>query len=195
MRQRDGEVGPDNGWVGGGGACLHAEVGVVAGVGGARGVGRVGIGQGEGLVEVAALGAELGEGLLHDPRGLLLLRLEGDARVRQQGELLDQRLTERFGNHPNIGDIRGRGLFRGLELVADRTTKQPFDPALKLHARVKQAAFDRGLGCYPSGGTVDGVRGDHILLAPPYIVSDDEIDMIVTRLGAAIDDALTGMTA
>ena len=117
------------------------------------------------------------------------------ARVRQQGELLDQRLTERFGNHPNIGDIRGRGLFRGLELVADRTTKQPFDPALKLHARVKQAAFDRGLGCYPSGGTVDGVRGDHILLAPPYIVSDDEIDMIVTRLGAAIDDALTGMTA
>jgi adenosylmethionine-8-amino-7-oxononanoate aminotransferase len=117
------------------------------------------------------------------------------ARVRQQGDLLDQRLTERFGNHPHIGDIRGRGLFRGMELVADRTTKQPFDPALKLHARVKQAAFDRGLGCYPSGGTVDGVRGDHILLAPPYIVSDDEIDMIVTRLGAAIDDALTGITA
>ena len=116
------------------------------------------------------------------------------ARVRQQGDLLDQRLTERFGNHPHIGDIRGRGLFRGIELVADRATKQPFDPALKLHARVKQAAFDRGLGCYPSGGTVDGVRGDHVLLAPPYIVSDDEIDMIVTRLGAAIDDALTGIT-
>ncbi len=117
------------------------------------------------------------------------------ARVRQQGDLLDQRLTERFGNHPHIGDIRGRGLFRGMELVADRASKQPFDPALKLHARVKQAAFDRGLGCYPSGGTIDGVRGDHILLAPPYIVSDDEIDIIVTRLGAAIDDALTGITA
>ena len=117
------------------------------------------------------------------------------ARVRQQGDQLDQRLTDRFGNHPHIGDIRGRGLFRGIELVADRATKQPFNPALKLHARVKQAAFDRGLGCYPSGGTVDGVRGDHVLLAPPYIVSDDEIDMIVTRLGAAIDDALTGMTA
>jgi len=117
------------------------------------------------------------------------------ARVRQQGDLLDQRLTECFGNHPHIGDIRGRGLFRGIELVADRASKQPFDPALKLHARVKQAAFDRGLGCYPSGGTIDGVRGDHILLAPPYIVSDDEIDMIVTRLGAAIDDALTGITA
>ena len=116
------------------------------------------------------------------------------AQVRQQGDLLGQRLTERFGNHPHIGDIRGRGLFRGIELVADRATKQPFDPALKLHARVKQAAFDRGLGCYPSGGTIDGVRGDHVLLAPPYIVSDDEIDMIVTRLGAAIDDALTGIT-
>jgi adenosylmethionine-8-amino-7-oxononanoate aminotransferase len=115
------------------------------------------------------------------------------ARVVEQGDLLDQRLTDRFGNHPHIGDIRGRGLFRGLELVADRTSKQPFDPAFKLHARVKQAAFDRGLACYPSGGTVDGVRGDHVLLAPPYIVSSDEIDMIVDRLGAAIDDALSSI--
>jgi adenosylmethionine-8-amino-7-oxononanoate aminotransferase len=111
-------------------------------------------------------------------------------RVRVQGNLLDQGLTERFGNHPHIGDIRGRGLFRGLELVADRASRRPFDPALKLHARVKQAAFDRGLACYPSGGTVDGVRGDHVLLAPPYIVSDDEIAMIVDRLGGAIDAAL-----
>jgi len=107
--------------------------------------------------------------------------------------LLDQRLTERFGNHPNIGDIRGRGLFRGIELVAGRGSKQPFDPALKLHARVKQAAFDLGLACYPSGGTIDGVRGDHVLLAPPYIVSPDEIELIVDRLGAAIDQALSGI--
>lgn len=115
------------------------------------------------------------------------------ARVREQGDLLDQRLTERFGNHPHVGDIRGRGLFRGLELVLDRTTKRPFDSSLKLHARIKQAAFDIGLGCYPSGGTVDGVQGDHVLLAPPYIVSSTEIDMIVDRLGAAIDSALAGI--
>ena len=86
------------------------------------------------------------------------------------GALLEQRLIERFGNHRHVGDIRGRGLFRGIELVADRATKAPFDPALKLHARVKAAALERGLACYPAGGTVDGVRGDHVLLAPPYIV-------------------------
>jgi adenosylmethionine-8-amino-7-oxononanoate aminotransferase len=79
-----------------------------------------------------------------------------------------------------------------VELVADRATRTPFDPALKLHARVKAAAFARGLGCYPSGGTVDGVRGDHVLLAPPYITTPGEIDMIVDRLGAAIDDAIHG---
>ena len=115
------------------------------------------------------------------------------AQVRERGALLEQRLTERLGNHRHVGDIRGRGLFRGIELVADRATKAPFDPALKLHARVKAAAFARGLGCYPSGGTMDGVRGDHILLAPPYIVSADEIDMIADRLGAAIDDAVAGL--
>ncbi len=113
--------------------------------------------------------------------------------VRQRGALLEQRLVERFGNHRHVGDIRGRGLFQAIELVADRATKTPFDPALRLHARVKAAAFARGLGCYPTGGTVDGVSGDHVLLAPPYISSEAEIDMIVDRLGAALDDALTGI--
>jgi adenosylmethionine-8-amino-7-oxononanoate aminotransferase len=108
-------------------------------------------------------------------------------RVRTMGELLEQRLTERFGNHHHIGDIRGRGLFRAIEIVADRASKAPFDPALKLHARIKRAALARGLACYPSGGTVDGVRGDHVLLAPPYIANAQEIDMIVDRLGAAVD--------
>jgi adenosylmethionine-8-amino-7-oxononanoate aminotransferase len=93
-----------------------------------------------------------------------------------------------------VGEIRGRGLFRGIELVADRTTKATFDPALKLHARVKAAALARGLGCYPAGGTVDGVRGDHILLAPPYIITPDEIALAVDRLGDAIDDALSGIS-
>ena len=115
------------------------------------------------------------------------------ARVRTQGALLEAALTERFGNHPHIGDIRGRGLFRAVELVADRGTKRPFDAGLKLHARVKQAALDRGLACYPSGGTADGVNGDHVLLAPPYVVSDGEISAIVDRLGAAIDVVLAGM--
>ena len=113
--------------------------------------------------------------------------------VQERGTQLEQRLTERLGNHRHVGDLRGRGLFRGIELVADRSSKAPFDPALKLHARVKAAAFARGLACYPSGGTIDGVRGDHILLAPPYIVTAAEIDTIVDRLGDAIDDALTGV--
>lgn len=112
------------------------------------------------------------------------------ARVRERGALLDRLLTERLGNHRHVGDIRGRGLFRGVELVADRSTKAPFDPALKLHARIKAAAFARGLGCYPAGGTVDGVRGDHVVLAPPYIITCDEVGAVVDRLGAAIDDAL-----
>jgi len=117
------------------------------------------------------------------------------AQVQARGALLDQRLTERLGNHRHVGDIRGRGLFRGIELVADRATKAPFDPALKLHARVKAAAFARGLGCYPAGGTVDGVQGDHILLAPPYIIAPDEIDIAVDRLGGAIDDAIASLAA
>jgi adenosylmethionine-8-amino-7-oxononanoate aminotransferase len=117
------------------------------------------------------------------------------AQVRDRGALLEQRLTERFGNHPFVGDIRGRGLFFALELVADRGSKHPFDPAVRLHARIKQAALDRDLACYPMGGTVDGVQGDHVVLAPPYIVSLAEIDMIVERLGAAIDEVVTGVGA
>jgi adenosylmethionine-8-amino-7-oxononanoate aminotransferase len=110
------------------------------------------------------------------------------------GDLLEQRLTERFGNHRHVGDIRGRGLFRAIEIVADRTTKAPFDPALKAHARIKTAALARGLACYPSGGTVDGKSGDHVLLAPPYIASAQDIDMIVDRLGAAVDAVVTDMS-
>src|SRR5260221_11023068 len=111
-------------------------------------------------------------------------------RVKDLGGHLERRLTERFGNHRHVGDIRGRGLFQAIELVADRATRAPFDPALKLNARVKAMAFERGLGCYPGGGTVDGRRGDHVLLAPPYISTSDDIDMIVDRLGQAVDAAL-----
>ncbi len=125
-------------------------------------------------------------------RAVLAAILERDllARVRRQGETLAAALGARFGQHAHVGDIRGRGLFRGLELVADRDGKTPFDPDLKLHARVKAAALEEGLICYPAGGTVDGARGDHVLLAPPYIVTEAEIGEIVDRLGRAIDRAI-----
>jgi adenosylmethionine-8-amino-7-oxononanoate aminotransferase len=114
-------------------------------------------------------------------------------RVRSLGSLLEQRLLDRFGNHRHVGDIRGRGLFRAIELVADRATKRPFDPSVKLHARVKQVALAHGLACYPSGGTIDGRSGDHVLLAPPYITSAEELETMVERLGAALDEAVASV--
>ena len=111
-------------------------------------------------------------------------------RVKELGAHLEHRLTERFGNHRHTGDIRGRGLFWAIELVADRATRKPFDAGLKLNTRIKAAAFEKGLACYPAGGTVDGRSGDHVLLAPPYIATAGDIDMIVDRLGHAVDEAL-----
>ncbi|PZR96937.1 MAG: aspartate aminotransferase family protein [Stutzerimonas stutzeri] len=112
------------------------------------------------------------------------------ANVRRQGARLEQRLRERFGNHHHVGDIRGRGHFWGVEIVADRSTKAPFDPALKLNARIKQAAQERGLLIYPMGGTADGTAGDHVLLAPPFIIDAAAVDTIVERLGDALDASL-----
>jgi adenosylmethionine-8-amino-7-oxononanoate aminotransferase len=111
------------------------------------------------------------------------------ANVRAQGGQLARRLKERFGNHPFVGDVRGRGLFQAVELVADRDSKASFEPEHKLHARVKAEAMARGLMVYPMGGTVDGVRGDHVLLAPPFIIDAPIVDTIVERLGDAIDAA------
>jgi hypothetical protein len=111
-------------------------------------------------------------------------------RVRQQGARLHELLLERFGGHEHVGDVRGRGLFLGLELVADRASKRPFAPARRLHARIKSEALARGLMVYAMGGTIDGQRGDHILLAPPFIVTDAALETIVERLAAAIDAAL-----
>ena len=111
------------------------------------------------------------------------------ANVRAQGAFLQRRLKERFGNHLFVGDVRGRGLFCGVELVADRASKEPFDPKLNMNARVKREALARGLMVYPMGGTADGKRGDHILLAPPFIVDAAAADTIVDRLGEAVDRA------
>jgi adenosylmethionine-8-amino-7-oxononanoate aminotransferase len=115
--------------------------------------------------------------------------------VQAQGALLEQRLVERFGNHRNIGDIRGRGLFWAVEFVTDRASKAVFDPALKLNERVKAEAFSRGLACYPMGGTIDGRQGDHAILAPPYIATAAQIETIVERFGAAVDAALASVNA
>jgi adenosylmethionine-8-amino-7-oxononanoate aminotransferase len=115
------------------------------------------------------------------------------ANVNKQGETLMRRLGDRFGNHHHVGDVRGRGLFHAIELVQDRATKEPFDPRHKLHARIKQQAMQRGLMVYPMGGTLDGVRGDHVLLAPPFIVKAQDIDTIVERLGDAVDAAIASV--
>jgi adenosylmethionine-8-amino-7-oxononanoate aminotransferase len=113
--------------------------------------------------------------------------------VVAMGDHLQRRLEERFANHHHVGDIRGRGLFRGVELVADRGSKQPFASELKLNAAVKREAMARGLMVYPMGGTIDGISGDHVLLAPPFIVTREQVDAIVERLGDAVDAAVDKM--
>ncbi len=113
--------------------------------------------------------------------------------VRAQGAALLTQLRARFGAHSHVGDVRGRGLFLGVELVADRATQSPFDPALKVHQRIKREAFARGLICYPMGGTVDGKHGDHILLAPPYIIDGTHCAEITEKLAQAVEAALVGV--
>ena len=115
------------------------------------------------------------------------------ARCQRMGEMLQAALQDRFGQHAYIGDIRGRGLFRGLELVADRDSKVPFDPALGLAGKIKKAAFEAGLICYPMSGTRDGRLGDHVLLAPPFIISEDQIGEVVDKLDQAIAFALSNV--
>ena len=109
-------------------------------------------------------------------------------RVNELGAKLEAGLQKAFGQHPHVGDIRGKGLFWGLELVADRQSKAAFDPRLGIAGRAKKAAFARGLMIYPMGGTIDGQSGDHILLAPPFIYEDEQIDILIERLSLALDD-------
>lgn len=106
------------------------------------------------------------------------------------GDKLQAALHSEFGQHPHIGDIRGRGLFLGLEVVEDRGSKKPFDPAKAVNKKLKQTAFSNGLLCYPMGGTVDGQNGDHVLLAPPFIMEDEHVDEIVGKLKKTFDAVL-----
>ncbi len=115
--------------------------------------------------------------------------------VRARGTQLGEMLRERFGTHEHVGDIRGRGLFQGIELVADRDTKAPFMAQQRVHARIKFEALARGLMVYPMGGTIDGRSGDHVLIAPPFIATADDIDTIVERLGEAVDAAVANTGA
>jgi adenosylmethionine-8-amino-7-oxononanoate aminotransferase len=103
-------------------------------------------------------------------------------RVASMGEKLLEVLRESLGDHPNVGDIRGRGLFTGIEIVADKGTKEPFPTKAKLASKIKAAAMDAGLICYPGGGSVDGKRGAHILLAPPFIVESNHLDEAASKL-------------
>ncbi len=111
-------------------------------------------------------------------------------RSATMGERLQTALEEAFGQHPHVGDIRGRGLFRGIELVEDRETKKPFDPSRAVNKALKKKCFEAGLICYPMGGTIDGKEGDHILLAPPFILTDDHVGEIVDKLSVAFDAVL-----
>ena len=111
-------------------------------------------------------------------------------RSAQMGRALEQALVTAFGQHPHIGDIRGRGMFRGLEIVTDRETKTPFSSSEKIAAKIKKSAMENGLICYPMSGTIDGQNGDHILLAPPFIITDSQIDELIDKLSKSLDAVL-----
>ena len=124
----------------------------------------------------------------------VLKKLDSENLVKRAGTMgakLHAALIDRFGQHPNVGDIRGRGLFQGIEIVADRETKSPYAPERRVAARIKSAAFDSGLICYPMAGTRDGKHGDHILLAPPFILGDEQVSEMTDKLSGALVKATT----
>jgi adenosylmethionine-8-amino-7-oxononanoate aminotransferase len=111
-------------------------------------------------------------------------------RVAKDGVYLRERLEAALGQHPHVGDIRGRGFFQGIELVEDRETKEPFSPDLKMFFRVSKEALAGGLICYPTGGNIDGIKGDQIIIAPAYNATREELDEIVDLLAPAVDRAI-----
>ena len=106
------------------------------------------------------------------------------------GGVLRSALSEQFGNHPHVGDIRGRGLFLALELVRDRGTKEPFPAELKLNERIRVRAMENGLICYPMGGLVDGKRGDNVMIAPPFIIEERHVFELVDKLNTTLEQTL-----
>ena len=115
------------------------------------------------------------------------------ANVRSVGRYLAERLDDRFGQHTNVADVRGRGLFQALEFVQNRDTGEPYDPSARFSEVLKRKALDVGLAIYPNGGTIDGRNGDHVIIAPPYNATHADIDAIVARLEQAIALAVAGV--
>jgi hypothetical protein len=111
-------------------------------------------------------------------------------KVARDGVYLMDRLHATLGQRDYVGDLRGRGFFIGIELVANRDSKAPFDPALQLFAKVRERSFANGLICYPTGGNIDGVRGDQIILAPPYNATRAELDEIVEKLALSLAEVM-----
>jgi adenosylmethionine-8-amino-7-oxononanoate aminotransferase len=109
------------------------------------------------------------------------------AQVRERGTYFSAQLRQRFGQHAHVGDIRGRGLFWAIEFVEDRASKTSFDPSHGLAGKIKKAAFNEGLICYPMPGTRNGAVGDHVLFAPPYIATEAELDGALDRFARALD--------
>ena len=112
------------------------------------------------------------------------------ANVRKMGGMLKSALSEQFGTHRYVGDIRGRGLFLALELVRDRRTKEPFDAELKLAERIRVRAMENGLICYPMGGVVDGKRGENVMIAPPFVIEERHVFELVDKLNRTFEDVL-----
>jgi adenosylmethionine-8-amino-7-oxononanoate aminotransferase len=108
--------------------------------------------------------------------------------VSEKGKTLQKKLETMIGQHEFVGDIRGRGLFRGIEIVKDRDTKDPFEKNLNIAGKIKKEALDMGLICYPMQGTVNGILGDHILIAPPFIINENEMDELCEKLKKTIDN-------
>jgi adenosylmethionine-8-amino-7-oxononanoate aminotransferase len=111
------------------------------------------------------------------------------------GQYFKERLRDLAQRHEMIGDVRGLGLLLGVELVRDRVTKEPFPPAWRVSARVGSATLARGLVSYPGAGTADGVAGDHLLYAPPLIVTRDQVDEIVRILDTSLTAVAADLTA
>lgn len=112
------------------------------------------------------------------------------ANVKKQGAALEKALKENFSSHPNVGDIRGRGLFWGVEFVKNKATKETFDPAEKVNVKIKSAAMEAGLMCYPMGGTIDGQSGDHAMFSPPFIITSSQLEEITEKFGKAVRKVL-----
>jgi adenosylmethionine-8-amino-7-oxononanoate aminotransferase len=112
-------------------------------------------------------------------------------RVACEGAKLKQALQDRLGARNYVGNIRGRGFFLGIELVADKATKEPSDPALQLSVKVRDQTFANGLICYPTGGNIDGIHGDQIILSPPYNATASELEEIVDLLDRSLAEVMT----